>query len=272
MRVTLDEVSHTYTDGRGLIYKSVSSIISQYKQPFDPHRVTENKKTILENFIDKNGGTAEQHLTAWDNHRDWACEKGHAFHSLKELIVNARGIFVTMEGVELPVRNIELVWQAVGEGRFDKLLPGVYTELVMWNLITRTAGTADVVIVYPDRTFDILDYKTNGKFQTRPWWDKVTKTNRRMKYPCFEQPDCHLGHYTVQLNIYAWFLIQFGLKPRNLRILHYDIPTEDVPSIVQDGILPEIEPTSYEIDYNPTLTKTIMDLRKSYLQTLKHKK
>lgn len=266
MRITLDHPTHTYTDERGLKYKSVSSIIGEYKQPFDPYKLTENNKTLIANFVDKHGGSEAEHLRAWEENKNWACEKGTAFHDLKEMIVNARGIFITLDGIELPVRNIELVWRTVGDGRFDKLLPGVYTELVLWNYLTRSAGTADIVVIYPDMSFSIYDYKTNGKFKVNPWWDKSSKTYRMMKYPCFEQPDVHLGHYTVQLNIYAWFLIQFGLKLRDLKILHYDIPIEGVPNIVQGGILPDVEPTIYDIDYNDLMVDNIMKNHKSQLK------
>lgn len=270
MRVTLDQATHTYTDDSGLKYKSVSAIIGEYKQPFDPNKVTETGKTIMENYVEKHGGTEEVHLQAWEDNKNWACDKGTAFHDLKEMVVNAQGYYKTAEGDILPVRNIELVWQAIGEGNFHLLPPGVYTELILWNYKAQAAGTADVVVIYPDRTFDIDDYKTNGKFKTTPWYDRQLKRNRMMKFPCFELPDCHLGHYTVQLNLYAWFLIQFGLTPRNLRILHYDIPEEDVPGIVEHGILPDIKPTIHEVGYDENLTKNLTQQRIQHLKTFKH--
>lgn len=243
MRVTLNHSNHVYKDGKGQTYKSVSSIITQYKHPFDACKKDKHGKTLIENYAAKHGQTEQYWLDKWEKHKDWACEKGSAFHDLKEMLVNGRGIHKT-DKVELPVQNPNKQWQLPAhEGMFNLLWPGVYTELTIWNYQHRIAGTADLITIYPDRTFDIDDYKTNGKFETSSFM------GRPMKYPCTNLPDCHLGHYTLQLSLYAWMLIQFGLKPGKLRLHHYDIPESEVESIVKHGILPEIQPTIYQVVY-----------------------
>ena len=247
------------------MYKSVSSIIAQYKHPFDAHKLMPNGKTLLQNYVTKNGETEQYWLAKWEAKKDWACEKGTAFHDLKEMVVNGRGIHV-VNNKELPVQNLNKLWQLPQyEGNFHLLWPGVYTELCLWNYRHRIAGTADIVIIYPDRTFSIGDYKTNGKFDTNSFM------NRPMKYPCTMLPDCHLGHYTIQLSLYAWMLMQFGLKPRDLKIWHYDIPDSQVESIVKFGQLPEIEPTVHDIIFAEREVNTIMENRLIELRNQKRR-
>lgn len=243
MRVILEPVKHIYKDTKGQTYKSVSSIIELYKHPFNAHKVMPNGKTLLQNYVTKNGESEQYWLKVWEEKKDYACEKGTAFHDLKEIVLNNQAVHCTGR-MELPVQNVNKLWQLPNyEGNFNLLPPGVYTELTLWNYMHRIAGTADVVIIYPDRTFEIADYKTNGEFKTSGF------QGRCMKYPCINLPDCHLGHYTLQLSLYAWMLIQFGLTPRNLTLLHYAIPDSEVIAIVKHGILPDIDPTLYSVAY-----------------------
>lgn len=264
MRVTLEPIQHIYTDDRGNSYKSVSAIISQYKHPFDPYKKATNGKTLLENYVEKNGQTEQYWLAIWENKKDYACEKGSAFHDLKEMVVNNIGIHRT-EKLELPVQNPNRQWQIPNhEGMFHLLWPGVYTELTLWSYQYKIAGTADLITLYPDRSFDIDDYKTNGEFKTEGFRGQC------MKYPCIALPDCHLGHYTLQLSLYAWMLTQFGLKPNKLRLHHYDIPDREVEGIVKHGILPDIKPTIHEVSYVEKLVNEIAEQRLTELKRYKH--
>ena len=265
MRILLEPKRHIYTDNKGQVYKPVSSVIAQYKHPFDPYKKAANGKTLLQNYVIKNGQTEQYWLAKWAEKTAWACEKGSAFHDLKEMVVNGRGIHKA-GSIEMPVQNVNKLWQLPNhEGNFELLWPGVYAELCVWNYRYRIAGTADVITIYPNRTFDIDDYKTNGEFKTEAF------KGQPMKYPCTNLPDCHLGHYTLQLSLYAWLLSQFGLKPNKLRLHHYDIPDKDVEGIVKHGILPGIEPTIYEVPYVEREVYLIMQERIIELKKLKRK-
>lgn len=265
MRVLLEPKRHIYTDNRGQVYKPVSSIIAQYKHPFDAYKIMPNGKTLLQNYVTKNGETEQYWLDAWEAKKNYACEKGTAFHDLKEMVMNGRGIHRT-DRMELPVQNVNKLWQIPNhEGNFHLLPPGVYTELCVWTYQYRIAGTADIITIYPDRTFDVDDYKTNGKFETEAFMGKP------IKYPCTNLQDCHLGHYTLQLSLYAWLLSQFGLKPRKLRLHHYDIPNSEVDKIINLGILPDIQPTIHEVVYAEREVNLIMQARAIELRNLKRK-
>ena len=90
-------------------------------------------------------------------------------------------------------------------------------------------------------------------------------------YPCLNLPDCHLGHYTLQLSLYAWMLIQFGLIPGRLELLHYDIPDREVKAIVEQGILPDIEPTVHEVAYAEKEVSLVMKERLNELKIQRRK-
>ncbi len=265
MLVTLDHTNHTYTDSRGRLYKSVSSLLSEYKHPFEPHKITRENRTLVENYAQKNGGTTEDWLERWEKNKQFACDRGHAFHSLKELLI-ANSPFVKFHDEFLPVRNINYVWNIIGEGNFRNLPPGVYTEVCCWDSLSRIAGTMDLLIIYPDKTFRIKDYKTNTEFQTESY------NNRPMKYPFTNYPDCHIGHYTAQLSLYAWLLIQFGYKLLDLEVLHYRIPAEDAGLIMELGILPsDLEETSYNVAYCSSEIDTVISQRVDYLRNLNNR-
>lgn len=265
MLVTLEPFSHTYKDERGLMYKSVSSLLSEYKHPFEPHKVVQNGKTILENYTQKNGGTQEEWLDTWEKNKDFACDRGHAFHSLKELVVSNSPFFKVGKDF-MPVRNINMIWKIIGEGRFNMLPPGIYTEVCCWNYTARIAGTMDLLILYPDHSFSIKDYKTNGEFRTQSYMD------RPMKLPFLDLPDCHYGHYTVQLSLYAWLLIQHGWKLRDLEILYYKISDENAALIMQLGIMPsDLEPESYDLPYVGEAIQQMIDTRIQYLKSFNPK-
>jgi hypothetical protein len=265
MRVILEPKKHIYTDNRGQVYRSVSSIIAQYKHPFDPYKPAANGKTILENYVEKNGQTEQYWLDTWEAKKDYACIKGHVFHDLKEMVMNGRGVHRT-ELMDLPVQNVNRLWQMPNhEGNFHLLPPGVYTELCLWTYQYKIAGTADIITIYPDKTFDVDDYKTNGEFKTEGFRGAV------MKYPCTNLPDCHLGHYTLQLSLYAWMITQFGFKPRKLRLHHYDIPPKDAERIIKEGVLPDVVPTIHEVVYAEKEVAIVMEQRALELRKLKRK-
>lgn len=265
MLVTLDHTTHTYTDEKGRLYKSASSLLSDYKHPFEPHRSTQNGKSIVQNYSEKNGESTQFWLDSWEANKNFACDRGHAFHSLKEMVV-ANSPFVKIHDEFLPVNNIDYIWNRIGAGNFRGLPPGVYTEMILWDSYSRTAGTADLVIIYPNKTFRIKDYKTNGEFRTEPYM------SRPMKFPFSNYPDCHIGHYTAQLSLYAWLLIQYGYTLLDLEVLHYGLTPEDTGLVMELGILPpSLEPTSYLVPYCENEINLMISDRIDYLRSFQTK-
>lgn len=244
MKVTLYEENHTYRHEDGRIYDSVSHVISKYKRPFNAYQASID-------YAFKHGMTPEYWRAKWDESRDLACNRGTAFHNTKELFVLNSAFYRTDVGF-LPVHNWKQLRDTREDYTYSDLPAGVYVELTLCNHQIMVAGTADKVIIYPDGTFDIEDYKTNREFKMKGF------QNQMMKAPLKDVPDAHAGHYGTQLNIYAWMLAQYGLRPRKLRITHYSIPAEENEAVLAGEALPHIEPTIYHVGYNPRLTEKLL--------------
>lgn len=203
---------------------SGTTIISNFKEKFNPYKITKGGKTLLENYVLKHGETEEYWLNEWEKKKNSACFDGTAFHKFKEDSENY-SLFLNHNFKDYPLRNFEREAAADPNRTYRDLPDGAYMELTLFNRRFMIAGQADKV-VKDGLYIDIDDYKTNSNFTKMSF--KHPKTGyKMMHYPAHNLMDCHVGHYTLQLNIYAWMLAQFGLIPRNLRILYYDLKEDD---------------------------------------------
>lgn len=243
--VLLDKTTHTYTDSRGHRYDSVTTIISSFKEKFDPYKITKNGKTLIANYVEKHGETEEFWLAKWNKNRDDACERGTAFHQIKEDLVKYAG-FLHFEANRYRVQDLESIIDRNPYINYAELPDGAYPELTIFNRRYMVSGQADLVTI--DQGYvDIDDYKTNGRFDTKSF---QFKGKHKMMYsPLNKFQDCHLSHYTLQLSTYAWMLEQFGLKPRRLRLLHYLLLEEDAQKVLRGEPVEHLEPTEYLLTY-----------------------
>lgn len=244
--VVLEEENHIYRDSNDNRYDSVTTILGHFKEKFDPYRIMPDGGTLIGNYALKHGGTEQEWLDAWSNNKDRACIKGSAFHKIKEDLTN-NAAFFKHNLTDFPVQSF---WSQTDRNPgidYSQLADGAYTELTLFNRRHMIAGQADRVI--KDGNFvDIDDYKTNGKFDTVSF--KPSRGSyKMMKYPVNNIMDCHLGHYTLQLSCYGWMLEQFGLKVRNLRVLHYQILDADEQKILNGESVEHIEPSVYLLEY-----------------------
>lgn len=242
--VTLDEATHVYSDSRKQKYDSVTTILGHYKEKFDPYKIMPDGGTLIGNYVLKHGETEEYWLKKWDEKRDHACARGTAWHKIKESVHNN---LLTIERPKLfTVRDIEEELDRNPGIDYSKLPDGSYRELTLFNRRFMIAGQADHVIK-DGKYVDIDDDKTNGDFKTISF--KPPRGNYKMMLrPLQKFMDCHLYHYTMQLSTYGWMLEQFGLIPRQLRLLHYQIMPEHEERILQ-GLQVDIEPTLYYLNY-----------------------
>lgn len=263
--VTLHEPTHTYSDSYGLKYDSVSSIIAHFKEKFDPNKLMSNGRTLIENYVAKNGHTAEYWLNEWEKNKNHRCDVGSAFHKAKEDMANFSQ-FLKHDIKTFPVRRIQEETDRNPGIDYSQLPDGAYQELTLFNRRHMIAGQADKVIIEKPY-FDIDDYKTNGDFKTESF--KPPRGKHKMMAPPFAHlMDCHLGHYTVQLSIYAWMLMQFGLIPRNLRILHYQIRQADEKAVLEGKDI-NVEPTIYMVKFQETAVEKALAYYRSRINRLK---
>lgn len=254
--VRLREEDHIYLDSKNKTYMSATTIIGNYKEKFDPFKIMKNGRTLIDNYVDKNGGSVEYWLKEWERKKNSACFDGTMFHKFQEDTVNYEK-FLDHNFRKYPVRDFEKIVKADPELSYKTLPDGAYMELTIFNRKFMVAGQADKVIKDGD-FIDIDDYKTNSSFTKLSYQHPRTKKFKMMNYPCNKLMDCHLGHYTVQLNIYAWMLSQFGLKPRNLRLLYYALSEEDRENLRNGQDMSYLTPEIIPIEVNLPLAESVI--------------
>lgn len=262
--VTLNEEDHTYSDSNKLRYNSVSEIISNYKEPFDPYKRMADGGTLIGNYVIKHGHDEQYWLDEWTGTKNDACKRGTAFHKLREDTHNrAHGIALQLRPNIHIVRDFNHETDRNPGLDYSKLPNGSYRELTLFNRRYMIAGQADNVI-FEDGFVDIEDDKTNGRFDTVSF-KPPRGSYKMMKRPLHHLMDCHKGHYTTQLSTYAWMLEQFGLKIRNLRVLHWLILPDDEEKIMR-GEEVKIEPSLYNITYEKEAVEAMI---KHYTQSIR---
>jgi ATP-dependent exoDNAse (exonuclease V) beta subunit len=232
MRVTLRESDHVYLNELNQSYTPVSTVLGAYKNKFDSHQASTD-------YAIKHGETPEYWLKKWSEISEYACNKGTAFHNLKENFVENSAFF--KHDIRLsPVRNWKQLRETKPGYTFSDLPDGTYTELTMAHHGFKIAGTADLVTILPDGWVDIDDYKTNKLIKFEGF------KKQTMMSPLHEVQDCNYQHYMLQLNIYGWLLAQYGFKIRRMRLLYYDMQPNHVEDVFA-GRIPDLEPQIYTL-------------------------
>lgn len=202
-------------------YKSVSSIISSLKKPFD-------KQYWLEKKAKDRGITPEELEQEWNEINRIAIEKGKKYHDEQERILLSSG-----KNVIKSIHNHDGFKVAFD---LSELKPATYPELLLYLPSHKIAGQSDTVIIHEDKTFTIRDFKTNKKldFQGFKYFDPVKreKVTQKMLHPVNHLDDCNGMHYTVQLSLYAYMLEQYGFKCKDLYIDHVIFDDTDATQVV----------------------------------------
>jgi hypothetical protein len=159
--------------------------------------------------------TAEEIKTQWSNSGKDASEAGTAMHLGIEMFHNSAEHLIdpaAKDSVEW--RYFQNYWKECG----DDLEP-YRTEWEVWSEEHKLAGSIDM----------IYRRKSDGKFVIYDWKrskDIKTANDFESGYPPLNHlPNCNYWHYTLQLNVYRWFLETFyGLEVAELYliILHPD--------------------------------------------------
>jgi hypothetical protein len=264
--ILFDESNHTYVNSdTGEFYDSVTTVIGKYKTPFDSvkigtkfleknsHRIGSDEFAIelitkynLDISVEEfwlTPLTLDRLLGYWQYAGDYGRRRGNAYHFQKEY-----------ETMYIETKLQEDYNDFVVDLSF--LDDGVYPELRLFHHGYRIAGTADKVVIERPY-FDMLDYKTMKK--------PITKANygKFMKLPISFIPDANYYHYMIQLNIYAWILVQSGFKPRKMELVHKRwMDHEVIPDKERDFTITEKkqkEPLHIPYTYDMTLAPLILN-------------
>jgi ATP-dependent exoDNAse (exonuclease V) beta subunit len=197
--VIFDPVKHTYQNPETQrYYTSVSSLLSQYKEPFDKDFHAQRKALMT-------GRSKEDVLNEWQATNKLACDKGQNVHSIIES-------FIKNNDVQDP-KIISGLKQVFDKKEYKRIL----SEEIVYSDNDEIAGTSDLICDVDNDTFDVLDFKTNKKFLF------FNKYNKYLKHPLNNLQQCQYNDYSLQLSLYAYLYGNLtNKKVRKICILYYD--------------------------------------------------
>ena len=200
----------------GIDWLSVTSFISNFKQPFEADRIAEksakNKKSKWY------GMTPEDIKAAWKAEANRATSLGTWYHNCRERDICELET-IERSGVTVPiVKPIEI--DGLKYSPDQKLSDGVYPEHMVYLKSAGLCGQSDLVEVINGEVH-ITDYKTNKEIKVEGYtnWEGITQ---KMLGPVSHLDDCNLNHYALQLSLYMYIILKHNprLKFGSLTIHH----------------------------------------------------
>jgi len=208
--------NHKYTSADDIDWLSVTSLISNFKQPFDADKIA--AKSAKSKKSKWYGMTPEDIKAAWKAEALRATTLGTWYHNCRESDICGLD---NMEryGTTVPVyKPIEK--EGVKFSPNQKLTNGVYPEHMVYLKSAGVCGQSDLVEVI-DGKVHITDYKTNKEIKVEGYtnWEGISQ---KMSKPVAHLDDCHLNHYALQLSMYMFIILKHNPKlfPGTLTIHH----------------------------------------------------
>jgi hypothetical protein len=218
MILTFTPQQHKYSslEPDGIEWLSVTSFISNFKQPFEADKIAEkSSKSRKSKWY---GMTPEEIKEAWKSEANRATSLGTWYHNCRERDICE---LETMErhGTVVPVlKPIER--EGVKYSPNQKLSNGVYPEHMVYLKSSGLCGQSDLVEVINGEVH-ITDYKTNKEIKVEGYtnWEGITQ---KMMPPVSHLDDCNLNHYALQLSLYMFIILKHNpkLKFGSLTIHH----------------------------------------------------
>jgi len=196
--VTFTEDAHTYTDDRGMTYRSVSSVLKQFSPPFDDVK-------IAARIAARRGVKAEDVIAEWRAAGRAACRYGTRVHEVAEWALRDPGaghIYGAPPHApeDLTEATVFPLAAKTAANVGDYARSGgrrLYIEQLLAAPSLGIAGTCDVLIATDD-SIELVDWKTNKDLQ---------KTYGSMLEPIAHLDDSPLTKYYLQINLY-WRIIK----------------------------------------------------------------
>jgi hypothetical protein len=198
--------NHKYTSDEDINWLSVTSLISNIKQPFDADTMavksSKNKKSKWY------GLTPEEIKLAWKAEAKRATDLGTWYHNQREADICE---IENMErhGFTIPIfKPIEK--EGIKYSPEQKLKDGVYPEHMVYLKSAGICGQSDLVEVVNGQVH-ITDYKTNKEIKVEGFtnWEGITQ---KMSPPVNHLDDCNLNHYALQLSMYMFIILKHNPK------------------------------------------------------------
>lgn len=214
-KVKFIEDTHKYMDESGDVYTSVTSLIGQFKESFNPQEAAEkaskNRKSkwykVSPNDI----------IAAWNKENKRAIDLGKWYHSTMETALCAVDD-VNGQCVYKPIIDEEGIKYSPPQ---TNLSYGIYPEHFIYLDSVKLCGQADRVEIDKDDNIHIIDFKSNKEIKDKAYvsWDGIKKM---MKKPIQHLEDVTFTHYALQLSLYMYMIEcqNRHLNPGTLTIHH----------------------------------------------------
>jgi hypothetical protein len=215
--IEFDEPTHRYTvNGTSDGWSSCTGFLHAFFPHFNPdatiRKMMKSPKWPQSKYY---GMTPKEIKDQWNASGKDASEAGTAMHLGIEMFHNSAEDLIENSVMDTKEwRYFQNYWKECG----DDLVP-YRTEWEVWSEEHKLAGSIDMIYYR----------KSDGKYVIYDWKrSKDIKTNNDYEsgYPPLDHlPNCNYWHYTLQLNVYKWFLETFyGLEVADLYliILHPD--------------------------------------------------
>lgn len=218
--VQFDEPTHIYTvKGETKGYISVTKFLHDFFPHFDADKIIRgmmSKPNWKENKWYKPGITVADIKKQWNDNGKDATTKGTAMHLAIEQYLNGAEGLIEQSMLQTPEwRYFKKFWD-----KYGKDLTPFRTEWEVWSEEYRLTGSIDMIFYRKsDNTYLIYDWKRSKEIKTS------SSFGQKAFYPLDHLPDTNYWHYSLQLNVYRWFLeTHYGLKISEmyLLVLHED--------------------------------------------------
>jgi hypothetical protein len=215
--IEFDEPTHRYTvNGTCDGWSSCTGFLHAFFPHFDPDAVIakmmKGRKWAESKYY---GMTPKQIKDQWSNSGKEASTAGTFMHLAIEMFHN--GALAEIDPAILETTEWKYFmnfWKECG----DDLEP-FRTEWEVWSEAHKLAGSIDMIYKKKsDGTFVIYDWKRSKEIKTANDFESGYT-------PLGHLPNCNYWHYTLQLNVYRWFLETFYgcvVSDLYLIILHPD--------------------------------------------------
>ena len=210
--IEFDEPTHKYSiEGSSEKWISCTGFIHDFFPHFDPQAALAAIKRSKTYTTGKYyGKTDKEILDGWSDSGKLASGLGTAMHLAIEQFMNG-----AYDLIDEDVKKTK-EWS-----HFNKFWADCGPDLVPyrmeWEVFSKEhklAGSIDAIFYRPsDDSHVIYDWKRSREI-------KSTNDYEKGYYPLDHLPNCNYWHYTLQLNIYKWFLETFyGLRISDLYII-----------------------------------------------------
>jgi hypothetical protein len=238
--------NHKYTSGDDTNWLSVTSLISNFKQPFDAEKIA--AKVAKSKKSKWYGLTPEEIKEAWRSEANRATTLGTWYHNQREADICG---LENMEryGTTVPIfKPIEK--EGIKYSPNQKIGNGVYPEHMVYLKSAGICGQSDLVEVI-NGVVHITDYKTNKeiKFEGFTNWEGVSQ---KMSHPLNHLDDCNLNHYAIQLSMYMFIILKHNPKLTAGTITIHHILFEEAGRDRFDNPI-----SALDTDGNPIVTEVV---------------